>query len=132
MSKKVEVTELVIDYVDDNKRLIAKQEHIFVGREDFIHSVLKHGKLCDERTIGSKWKKIIADGAVETLKDGKNILRVSDIKRVYPEIYGKIMIILIEGDELNIGAAGIRRTEKPGVCESERDVCVRCVSEMCE
>ena len=126
MSKKVEVTELVIDIVDDNKRMLAKHEYMLIKKEDFVQSVLRHGKLCDERTIGSKWKKFVADGALERVKSEMYILRISDINRVYPEILGKIMCILIEGDKLNEESAGMRKLEKTDVCVSERDVCERC------
>jgi len=126
MSKKVEISELVVDWIDDNKKKLARHGHTLVEKEDFMQSVLKHGKLCDARTIELKWKQLVVKEILIKLKGPQYILEMSIVREKFPETIRKTDKLLYEGDKLNEEEDRIRESCKNGsgerVCETQPGV----------
>lgn len=119
----------MLDYIEDNKETIAMNgEHrliTLIKKEDFIKSVLRHGRLTDARTIESKWKHLLLlDFIVKNRYTGQTALNFGAIncfKETDHDFSLRLNRIISEGFDLIEERERISKEKKSCVRESERD-----------
>jgi len=122
MTLRVDISELVVDFVDDVKERMAKNDCIVIRKEDFVDSVLRHRKLNDIKTINTKWRQFELSGALQKRGATKeyNFIYGQTLK-AFPDRSYRIEMLLYEGDEINKAKdRKINELRKP-VCLREMD-----------
>jgi len=123
-SQRVDVSKIIVDFIFDNKKNLAKYGYVIIEKEKFIESVYRHKKLCDSRTIESKWKQLLYSGALQQRGDTKEyIFSLESVFESYPEIKHYSNMILIEEDKKlkeSVKSRVRQKTQHPfSLCVSE-------------
>jgi len=102
MPKTIELSELIVDFVDDNKEFLAKYGQMKINKQLFIKSVNKHRKINSRSTKDDRWAMLSESSSLVKIGTRSDYMfLVANVLVEFVDVSGRINSLLIEGDKLN-------------------------------